>query len=912
MRAKGIWIWGLLWLMALPLAAQTSETDYTARLAEFGTALSKNPRNVAAAFGLAQFYFDKANPMYDLPTAMSYATLAEEQHVKLLKNDKISELSKLQRDGITIQNIHQLREAIANTAIEAVRTRNDMTLGEIDRYQEAFGTLADVAKQLRAKRMQCIYQQTLTHGTPDQCYAFTQTYAGTQEARVVEHQLGVILDEQIEALTTPDQILALRDRYPNSTTVTAHCNKRLATLRYRQAEQQGTLEAYRAFVAEFPASNEAEAARTEIDRLVEADFAHRHTTLQLAHFADSNADSPLADKALARMRKLIYKNHDIAAAHYYVNHYQLDEHYNEVFRTYYSWYADEGNGTPIRHFFDQNSSFPYVNAYEDDLEKADAIDAVDFTRPYADSLYLEYSDMVRNFMGKRIAIVPLQRMLQKPLRDNNYAAATSLAQEFEICFDNRYRDDYTAMLRIIGTVPAIRAVQTLLTDSTDIRHPAINPTDGMLYFSDGRYIRRAERKGNRWIMADTVHFANTGDAALDFYGFYQNGQRMVLGNDGDIWLAEREGDQWRVSDIPPYPVNTDYIETDAYMMPDGSGMLLASDRPGGYNLQPSGSPFHGDTALATDLYFIPYGSHGWGTPVNLGLSVNSLYSERSPLLSKNLRTLYFISDAPGGLGYGDVYVCERENNADWTTWTKPRNLGREVNSPLHETSITFGANERTIVMATDAHGLHAARSFPTTHDATTGSRQVKIDITDAAPQLLRMQMVDLSKQAVAQVVDYEGDTNIVGFTVDNTHRYALMADAGNMLAVTTLVDSNTAAPMRMPAYTYNELVAMDRTIDLPLITTRRGSSELQPLAIEQLRQLARFVKHHPRCILEFLIDAGDDDTRQAYNTTLQIGNAIRHQLTENGLAPDHIVISPYGNARLKRSGQQRVSVRFRE
>ena len=83
--------------------------------------------------------------------------------------------------------------------------------------------------------MQCIYQQTLTHGTPDQCYAFTQTYAGTQEARVVEHQLGVILDEQIEGLNTPDQILALRDRYPNSTTVTAHCNKRLATLRYRRA-----------------------------------------------------------------------------------------------------------------------------------------------------------------------------------------------------------------------------------------------------------------------------------------------------------------------------------------------------------------------------------------------------------------------------------------------------------------------------------------------------------------------------------------------------------------------------------------------------------------------------------------------------------------------------------------------------
>ena len=58
-----------------------------------------------------------------------------------------------------------------------------------------------------------------------------------------------------------------------------------------------------------------------------------------------------------------------------------------------------------------------------------------------------------------------------------------------------------------------------------------------------------------------------------------------------------------------------------FRVENGTGMLLASDRPNGQNLQPSGALFHGDTALATDLYFIPYTQNGWGAAVNLGVTV---------------------------------------------------------------------------------------------------------------------------------------------------------------------------------------------------------------------------------------------------------------------------------------------------
>ena len=50
-------------------------------------------------------------------------------------------------------------------------------------------------------------------------------------------------------------------------------------------------------------------------------------------------------------------------------------------------------------------------------------------------------------------------------------------------------------------------------------------------------------------------------------------------------------------------------------------------------------------------------SDPWGTPVNLGPTVNSPHLDCSATLSPDGQTLYFTSDRPGGLGgpYGDIY-----------------------------------------------------------------------------------------------------------------------------------------------------------------------------------------------------------------------------------------------------------------
>jgi outer membrane protein OmpA-like peptidoglycan-associated protein len=56
------------------------------------------------------------------------------------------------------------------------------------------------------------------------------------------------------------------------------------------------------------------------------------------------------------------------------------------------------------------------------------------------------------------------------------------------------------------------------------------------------------------------------------------------------------------------------------------------------------------------------------------------YSVAQPSLSADGKTLYFSSDMPGGYGGKDLYVSRQEG----LTWTKPENLGPEVNTDKDE------------------------------------------------------------------------------------------------------------------------------------------------------------------------------------------------------------------------------------
>ncbi|WP_192821059.1 OmpA family protein [Rufibacter sp. LB8] len=105
-----------------------------------------------------------------------------------------------------------------------------------------------------------------------------------------------------------------------------------------------------------------------------------------------------------------------------------------------------------------------------------------------------------------------------------------------------------------------------------------------------------------------------------------------------------------------------------------------------------------DSYGSCDLYISVRQGSKWSKPRNMGRNVNSAAWDSQPSLSADGRTLYFASNRTGGYGEEDLWVTQQ--NADGT-WEIPVNLGKEVNTSGHENSPFLHASGNTLYFATN-------------------------------------------------------------------------------------------------------------------------------------------------------------------------------------------------------------------
>jgi outer membrane protein OmpA-like peptidoglycan-associated protein len=96
--------------------------------------------------------------------------------------------------------------------------------------------------------------------------------------------------------------------------------------------------------------------------------------------------------------------------------------------------------------------------------------------------------------------------------------------------------------------------------------------------------------------------------------------------------------------------------------------------------------------------FKAHSQNGKWTGVEQFLYNNSEISIGHPALSPDGKSLYFVSDMPGGHGGTDIYVCH-DNGGQWG---EPRNLGPTVNTPYNEV-FPFIGSDGTLYFSSDGH-----------------------------------------------------------------------------------------------------------------------------------------------------------------------------------------------------------------
>ncbi len=127
-----------------------------------------------------------------------------------------------------------------------------------------------------------------------------------------------------------------------------------------------------------------------------------------------------------------------------------------------------------------------------------------------------------------------------------------------------------------------------------------------------------------------------------------------------------EGDDSQNESLKEMPFNGDSFSTGHPTTLDGSSVIFASNRPGGYG--------------GSDLYISFYQSGQWSSPENLGDKINTTGDELFPFISKT-RQLYFASDGHVGLGGLDIFKIDFDGRS------RLLNLGYPVNSSYDDFSL---------------------------------------------------------------------------------------------------------------------------------------------------------------------------------------------------------------------------------
>lgn len=174
---------------------------------------------------------------------------------------------------------------------------------------------------------------------------------------------------------------------------------------------------------------------------------------------------------------------------------------------------------------------------------------------------------------------------------------------------------------------------------------SISPDGKKLYFSSNRITKHSEetksnfdiwycnREGNNW--GNPINLGNDiNSQSDDFYPIatrtgtiFFNSQRAGLGTN-DIYKSGLINGKYLPAEKLDKEINTEFREFDAYVDPDQTFIIFASDRPGGFG--------------QSDLYIsFRTDDNEWSQSINMGPKINGIGNEFSPYLSPDGNYLFY-------------------------------------------------------------------------------------------------------------------------------------------------------------------------------------------------------------------------------------------------------------------------------
>lgn len=179
----------------------------------------------------------------------------------------------------------------------------------------------------------------------------------------------------------------------------------------------------------------------------------------------------------------------------------------------------------------------------------------------------------------------------------------------------------------------------------------------------------------------------------------------------DFYASLKSGDEWQPRLLLDYPLNSGYNEGAQCISPDGHYLFftLCNNDVG------SGS---------CDLYWSKRIGNRWSRPRNFDAPVNTKFWESQPSIAPDGKTIYFVSNRPGGYGKMDIWQTEMTEEG---VFSVPTNLGPTINTEDDDSAPFIHADGRTLYFVSNGHvGMGGRDIFFSTRTDTGWTKPVNL------------------------------------------------------------------------------------------------------------------------------------------------------------------------------------------
>jgi outer membrane protein OmpA-like peptidoglycan-associated protein/tetratricopeptide (TPR) repeat protein len=156
----------------------------------------------------------------------------------------------------------------------------------------------------------------------------------------------------------------------------------------------------------------------------------------------------------------------------------------------------------------------------------------------------------------------------------------------------------------------------------------------------------------------------------------------------DFYGSKKENGEWQPRYKLDYPINTGYNEGAQCVSPDGKYLFYTL-----CNVEETGKG-------SCDLYWSKRIGNRWSRPRNFEQPVNTISWESQPSIAPDGKTIYFVSNRPGGFGKKDIWKTEMIEEG---VFTVPVNLGPTINTDEDEAAPFIHPDGRTLYFASNGH-----------------------------------------------------------------------------------------------------------------------------------------------------------------------------------------------------------------